>query len=171
MEQLEAACKGTPVPGAAPYAGTIHPLVVLGQNGAGGWLVYGYGTQYAFSETYAINNRWFNESWDSPIQLVVCSNDVQSQKLSSCGNYTRADGVVGEVIPYRDFITVKVIVARTGKLLQSKTFWGKAPTCSNQVQLPATEKPPWKIYGEAMDTQSGGPVDLYATAVSTQKVK
>ena len=169
-EQLAAACNGTPVPGAAPYAGTIHPLVVLGKNGLPEWTVDGIGQKYSY--TYAINNRWFNGSWDGPIQLVVCPSDPQTQKLSSCGSYTRSDGVVGQVIPYRYFVIVKVIIARTGKLLQSKTFYGgKAPDCADQVQLPATDNPPWKIYSDPMDTQSNGPVALYATAVSTQKVK
>jgi hypothetical protein len=62
----------------------------------------------------------------------------------SCGWYKKA-GVTGEVILYKDNVTVRAIVARTGKVLSSKTFVGFVPTCdTSKIQ---NESPPWEIHG------------------------
>ncbi len=162
-DALVAACSGTPVPGAAPYAGKVHPLVVV--DTWADWI----------DASYAINKKWRDGKWTSPVQLVVCAPDPQKAKVrvGSCGRtWKRTDGVVGELVRYRYKSTLRVVVASTGKTLQSKVLLGSIPPCggsaSKYSSLDLSVKPPWKIFGfEVTDSQ----VSKYATAVSTQAVK
>jgi len=163
-DDLMAACTGTPIPHAAKYAGTVHPLAVVGR---GQWyrepsVSYGDGG-------YDINIKWIDDLWVSPIQLVVCVDDAKSVKVGSCGSYTRAsDGAVGQIIRYKYTQKVRVVVARTGKELQYKTLAGSTPQCAANLSIPASGPPPWKYYG---DYPSVAAINSYATSVSTQKVK
>jgi hypothetical protein len=161
-EALVAACDGEPVSWAAPYAGKVHPLVVVDTEG--------------FSASYAINNNWRDNKWTSPVQLVVCVPDgtEASVKVGSCGRWKRqGDGVWGELVQYRYKSTIRMVIAETGKTLQRKALYGSVPPCGNapqdQYSIPdMNEKPPWHLYGVEVTPAQ---VNKYATAVSTQKVQ
>jgi hypothetical protein len=163
-DELVAACvTGTPIAGAAKYAGTVHPLVVVQEGNPGDWLVDDYAPYIGFD----IDNKWVDNSWPGPIQLVVCIDNSPAVKVDSCGTYTRDDGVTGEVIRYKDANVVRILVASTGKLLQSKTFYGTVADCpTNFVDV---DDPPWSAWGPPPDNDAA--FNAYATAVSTQAVK
>lgn len=162
-EALAAACSGRAIPAAAPYAGKVHPLVVLD-----GWL-----GDYVDS-TYVINKKFDDGTWPSPkIQLVACVpfDQKSSVKVGSCGrNWKRkSDGVVGELLLQRYTMKIRVVVARTGKTLQTKALFGSVPTCESKFSsLDLDVKPPWKGYGTKVTTAQ---INSYATAVSKQPVK
>ena len=148
------ACGGTPVPGAAPYAGTVHPLVVV----AGGQISVA---------AFTINGKWVGGLWPGPVQLVVCVDAETAAQVASCGSYTRgSDGASGEVLAYTYSQAVRVYVATTGKWLQSQTFTGSAPTCAQTLSVAGP--PPWKIYGPHVSADT---INTYATQVSTQTVQ
>jgi hypothetical protein len=152
--ELAAACKGAPVPAAAKYGGAVHSLIVANET-SGKWI--------ADPSAYLFN---------SPNQLVVCIHESRSEKVGSCGTYRRrSDGVVGEVNLYKYTQKVRVIVAKTGKLLQSRTFVGNTPTCTDAISISGLLgqiSPPWFLFG---DVVSADVIDKYVTAVTTQKVK
>ena len=155
-DELAAACKGAPIPDAAKYAGTVHPLVVATVSGVDTY-------------SYDINAKWENDLWPGSIQLVLCVDDAKTVKVGSCGTYKRAsDGEVGEIIRYRSTVKVRVVVARTGKDLQYRTLAGSTPACATSLSLFASGSPPWGMHG---DDVSDDAINAYATSVSTQKVK
>jgi len=143
----------------APYAGRAHPLVVVDEWGDLDPISFG------------INAKWFDGAWPGPIQLVVCVSPEQQVLLESCGMYSRAsDGAQGEIDLYRNFKLVRVVVAKTGKTLQSKTFYGDTPTCATSISGVDNpdDSPPWILSGTYADTDQ---INAYATAVSKQKVQ
>jgi hypothetical protein len=155
--ELERACRatGVPIPEAAKYAGSVHPLVVLDEGS-----LEDKGAQY----TFPINAKWYNDDWPGPIQLVVCVKE-HDVRVGSCGTYKReSDGTVGEFIQYQATEVVRVVVARTGKTLQSNTFYGSIPSCSDQF-VGSYGDPPWGIYGDPVDYAG---INKYVTAVSKQ---
>jgi hypothetical protein len=161
-DQLAAVClsPGVPIPEAAVYAGDLHPLVVVFQQGGDptGWDLSKY-------LPYDINTQYYSDLWPSPIQLVVCVGQSQV-RVDSCGTYKRADdGVVGQVIRYKQANTVRVIVAATGKVLTSKTFYGTLPDCAASIDL-WSDGPPWSIWG---DSAADDVINAYAVTASTQK--
>jgi hypothetical protein len=84
-------------------------------------------------------------------------------KVGSCGYYSRrSDGKNGQVIRYRNAEVVRVVVARTGKTVQSKTVYGSTPTCSDTLDDPGGS-PPWRIYGDDVDDTA---INKFATTVS-----
>jgi hypothetical protein len=159
-EALVAACNGTPIPWAAPYAGKVHPVVVVDPEG--------------LSSSYAINEKWRDAKWTSPIQLVVCVPDgtEASVKVGSCGRWKRqSDGVWGELIQFRYKSTVRVVIAETGKTLQRKALYGSVPPCGDAPQdqwsIPDMSKdPPWHLFGVQVTPAQ---INSYATTVSTQQ--
>lgn len=166
--QLEAACSGTPVPGAAPYGGGLHPLVVVvGEPGR--WSI---DWQYTWPD---FNGRWFAGTWGGPVQLIACVTS-QTVTLGSCGNYTRqSDGTTGEVIVQGTEDNVRIVVASTGETLQSKTIHvstgGEGDSPWNSYCLGSfpesdfTGSPPWSISGGGVSAED---VSAYLQAVSTQ---
>jgi hypothetical protein len=156
-DELVAACKGKPIPHAAKYAGTVHPLVVVHER-------------WGIDSDYAINAKWRDSVWPGRIQLVVCHPDVAEEvKVGSCGTYTRkSDGVKGEIVRYKYTERIRVIVARTGKQTGYTTLSGTIPTCEASLSIPASGPPPWDYYG---DYPSVDAVNKFATAVSRQKVE
>ena len=153
--ELAAACDGSAVPGAARYAGRVHPLVVVDS----------WGTIDA--DSYGINTKWAVDAWPGPIQLVLCVEPVQHPvRVGTCGTYKRVNGgKVGQVNRFRYAQVVHVVVASTGKTLQSKTLYGKPPACGRKVAL-TSAPPPWRIYGGDVPD---GAVNTYAAATSRQK--
>jgi hypothetical protein len=163
-EELAAACLGERVSWAAPYAGKVHPLVIVSEDSDG---------SYSIDPALGINKNWRDGKWKSPIQLVVCAPDPQtaSVRVGSCGrHWKRTDGVVGELLRYRYKSRVRVVVAQTARTLQSTTLYGSAPTCSGgkYSSLDLGVDPPWRKYGLAV---TAAQVNKYATTVSKQAVK
>jgi len=151
---LRAACSdGTPVPGAAPYAGKVHPLIVVDQQGH--WSGFDINQEFPWSP-------W---SWPSPIQLLVCVPANDEKQVGSCGSYKNEAGEVGEVLRYKDSVTVRVVVAETGKTLQKKVLANPAPKCPKNFTVTGNFE--WRIIDEVTAEQ----VNEYATAVSTQQVQ
>jgi hypothetical protein len=150
-DDLMAACSGTPIPQAAKYAGTVHPLVVVDAWGLD-------------DTSYDINAKWSDDLWPGPIQLVLCVDDAIEVKVGSCGTYTRkSDGAVGQIIRYKDTQKVRVIVATTGKQTGYKTLAGSTPQCAASLSLPASGPPPWDLYG---DDPTAEAINAYARSVS-----
>ncbi len=162
-EQLAAVCSGRAIPSAAPYAGKVHPLVVIDE-----WL-----GRYVDS-VYVINKKLDDGTWSSSqIQLVVCVpfDQKASVTVGSCGrNWTRkSDGVAGELLLQRYKMKVRVVLARTGKTLQTEALFGSVPSCGGKFSsLNLSVKPPWKGYGSKVTVAQ---INKYATAVSKQAVK
>ncbi len=173
-DQLIAACRhGTPVPWAAPYAGKVHPLVVIEQWWGDSWYSDYPSDIEVVAPSYAINAKWRKGTWTGPIQLVVCVPDPEatSVKVRSCGrSWKRTDGVVGELLIYQYKSKIRVVVAATGKTLQSKVLVGTVPPCGGggSSLLDLDVDPPWKKFGYAVTPAQ---VSKYATAVAKQAVK
>ena len=57
--------------------------------------------------------------------------------MASCGgNWKRkSDGVAGELLLQRYKMTIRVVVAKTGKTLQTKALFGSVPTCGGNFPL------------------------------------
>lgn len=155
LELFDACYGGTPVPGAAPYAGEVHPLVVFDMNN--GWLAYDVDINEGFR-----TSGW---PWPSPIQLVVCY-DSADKKAGTCGLYKTEAGEVGEVVRYQDKVTVRVVVAATGKVLQKKVLTSATPKCPG-AKFWTTGAWGWKLKNPVTPEQ----INKYATAVSKQQVK
>lgn len=162
-EELAAVCSGRAIPSAAPYAGKVHPLVVIDER-LGDYV----------NSVYVINKKLDNGTWPIPkIQLVVCVPFDQEASVTagSCGrNWKRqSDGVAGELLLRRYKMSIRVVVVRTGKTLQTKALFGSVPTCGGKFSsLDLSVKPPWKGYGSEVTVSQ---INQYATAVSNQPVK
>ena len=140
LAQLKAACKkGTPIPEAAAYAGPVHPDVEgdSGFDAAGVWsFSVDLGSQG--SEPYS-SGVLPNDDQLGPIQLVVCQYENAPIDTSHGGNYCWYSDNAGHqlrVTLLLQSITVRVLVARTGKVLGDKTFRGN-DICSSVEAPPA----------------------------------
>jgi hypothetical protein len=122
-------------------------------------------TQWGRWGSLSVNDEWYVDGGFSRVQLILCA-ELRDEKVGSCGDYRREDGVVGEVIRYRRVVALTVRVARTGDVIKSHTIKGKAPTgCPDTLTLSVGS---WGLYG---DYVSGDVVDEYARAVSRQQPK
>ena len=147
-DALVAACKdATPVPGAAPYAGAVHPLLVVDMDD---WSLANVAINRDFPGAYG----W---SWPSPIQLVVCATR-QEKRVSSCGLY-KSGNKSYEVIRKQGRATIRVIEAATGKMLHKKVLTNPAPRCPKKF---TTTPGYWVLVEPVTDEQ----VDKYATSLS-----
>ena len=136
------------MPGAAPYAGSVHPLLVIDMDD---WSTIDVAINRGFP--YPI---W---SWPSPIQLVVCVTR-QEKKVGSCGLY-KSGSEVHEVIRKQGRATVRVIEAATGRALQKKVLTNAAPKCPKKF----TATPGyWVLVEPVTDKQ----INRYAGSVSKQ---
>jgi hypothetical protein len=152
-EFLVATCKdGTPVPGAAPYAGSVHPLLVMDMEQ---WSL-------ANVDINRGSQRSFGWSWASPLQLLLCVTD-EEKRVGSCGLY-ESGNEVHEVIRKQATETIRVIEAATGKTLQQKVLKNPAPKCPKKFW---TTSGYWVLVDPVTDEQ----IDEYATSVSTQPVE
>lgn len=158
--ELIGACYGRPVAWAAPYAGKVHPLVIAGPWGKAGvwnWL------------PDDVNERWRDGEWASPmIQLVICPEAKEPRPGGSCGTYTIADGVRGKLIRLRVVLKVRVVVARTGRTLQSTTLLGPKTKCPTSTGVVLGVAPPWTFLGGNVTAQQ---IREYAATVSKQPVE
>jgi hypothetical protein len=154
--ELARACgDGYPIPEAAEYAGAVHPLVIVLRDDVSDWRI----DQPLITNNapkYGIDTRWADDSWPGPIQLVVCLDQTGSVEAGSCG-MALYRGVTGQVVQYKYVDAIRVVVASTGRTLQSDTLYGSVVACDST----------WRIYGDHPDQQ----VNAYATSVSTQPVE
>lgn len=128
-------CKGRKVAISAPYKGKSHPLVILGPGSDHNkWAVklVGEGAPKGLRPT-GIEN----------VQLVVCI----TQKVKSgpaCGTYVRSsDHVRGTLRRRKDVVTVRIMVASTGKEIRRNTFT-RMPTCPTRTSVGSAD-PPWYL--------------------------
>jgi hypothetical protein len=141
-------------------------MVVVWSPNEGEWQVDDLGDVQP--TIYDIDQKWFDNSWPSPIQLVACVDNGSSVKVGSCGTYTRqGGGESGELIRWKSAQTVRILVAKTGKRLQSQVYYGAILACPTDFQ--DMDSPPWDVYGPEPDDQAQ--INAYVSAVSTQKVK
>jgi hypothetical protein len=134
--ELAAACaKGTRIPEAAPYAGTSHSYLV-GQSGvddAGVWTFMV--TQGSLYDEYSPGDLQKNGL--DPIQLVICEYDNAAIKVG--GGYCWYSNSAGDqlrVTLLKESLTIRVLVASTGKTLASKTFYG-GTDCPDTMERPS----------------------------------
>jgi hypothetical protein len=102
--------------------------------------------------------------WSSPIQLVLCARS-EKKMVGSCGTYTSEGGIVGEVVRRQEVMTVRVIVAATGKELQKRVIKSAAAKCPRTLTVAIMGE--WAVWNEVTPAQ----INDYARAVSKQKVK
>ena len=159
--QLIYACGSRPIATAAKYTGSYHPLVVVVNNGSS-WSV-----DDGSSPTYSVDSRWVANSWTSPLQLVVCLAPVATVKARSCGRFTDSEGDSLVEVAYKYEQTARVRIAKTGAILQTKTFVGSTPKCDSNIWA-SSGTTVWNIYGSAPSTST---INAYAIAVSKQKAK
>ena len=133
--------KGTKIAMATKYAGKVHPLVLVTDT-TSGWTIDSYG------DRYDIDRNWPTGVWANDLQLVVCVGSQGSKSAGACKNqYQRSsDGAIGKVTRYRYYLSVKVMVASTGKTLAAKVLYGSTPVCGGTISLPSTPAP-WRLYG------------------------
>ena len=124
-QQFVLACSyQIPIAGAAPYAGSVHPLVVLDEGDVrmtmGMWTVL-----WQPDRVFATNSSWPSGGGLRDLQLILCANKV-SKQVASCGSYRNGDHSI-PVYRLRWDYRVDVVIAATGAVLRSKTFTGGAP--------------------------------------------
>ncbi len=161
-DDLIGACYGRPVAWAAPYAGKVHPLVIAGPWGAPkAW--------DRIDPDLGPNQRWSGGEWTNEmIQLVICPESADPKPSGSCGTYSLVEDVTGELIRLRDKVVIRVVVAKTGKRLQSQALYGALPGCPTTQSVPLSATPPWHILGDSVTLDQIGE---YATVVSKQPVE
>ena len=149
--------KGTKIAAAAKYGGKTHPLVLVTDT-TQGWEVDSYG------DRYAVDSNWTASVLAHELQLVVCVGTQGSKSAGACKNqYQRSsDGAIGKVTRYRYYLTIKVMVAATGKTLATKYLYGSTPACDSTISLPSTPAP-WRLYGTQVDDTA---VNAYAVSVA-----
>ena len=86
--------------------------------------------------------------------------------MGSCGLYKTEGGEVGEVVRSQDKVTVRVVVAATGKDLQTRVLSSRVPKCPG-TKFWTTGAWGWTL----IDKVTAGQINQYATAVSKQQVK
>jgi hypothetical protein len=162
--ELALACSGSPVPFTAPYAGNVHPLVVVGPAGE-------------IDVSWAINAKWIGSEWTA-IQLVVCVGAyAPTGEERRCGPYSDGTNLVIRPMEHR----VKVVKAATGTTLTKKTFtWKddpvyKADNDADRDSCPAVimggEDPEKIQYVDGYMPTTYEWVNEYATRLSEQPVK
>jgi len=129
---LAPACTGEAVSSSAyvPYKPGPHPLVLLLPDGK------------STSGTYFYLTLWGpNTRQPEDVQLVVCADPYEA-KLQGC-SYG-----VAHITRIQHRLTLKVIEASTGEILETKTFMGSEPSkCPGSVSQPTNK------------TYEGDPVD------------
>jgi len=128
-------CKGRKVVISAPYRGKSHPLVILGPGSDhNNWAVQlaGEGAPKGLRPTGI-----------EKVQLVVCI--TQKVKLGpACGTYVRSsDHVRGTLRRRKDVVTVRIMVASTGKEIRRNTFT-RMPKCPTRTSVSSAD-PPWYL--------------------------
>ena len=76
--------------------------------------------------------------------------------------------MTGQVIRQKAMLAIRVVVAKTGKTLQSKTLYGPAASCSKVYTISLFASPPWYFAGRSV---TAAQINTYATTVSKQPMK
>jgi hypothetical protein len=138
----------------------VHPLVVAGPWGGDQW--------DWLPDIVDINEKWRDGLWTTDmIQLVICPGKDENARGTSCGTYKNSDGVRGELSQVKVKQPIRVVIATTGKTLQTKTLYGPVDGCPSTAYVP-NAAPPWLILGDSPTPEQ---INSYATAVSRQIVK
>ena len=149
-----AACNGKQFPAAAPYAGRVHPVLVKEE--------YGYEFYDASStakgaisdadpdtQSEADSERW--QASSTTMQLVICTSNSRTVNVS-CGSYRRSDGRVGTLYRPRERIDLRVVVARTGRVLTRTSLYGRLVGCPTNASGAFGGSPPWYLDEELVTT-------------------
>jgi hypothetical protein len=174
-DELMAACSGTPIEGAAPYAGAVHPLVVYTEPVTGARSEAEHLPSARNDIFYDINERanflivrdGRAEAWPGAIQLVVCLRLNKSKRVGSCGLFRSMNGAVNEMTRYESSVTLRVVAAETGKVLQRKVLTQPAPKCKKSYTYISTGNGPWWDVKQV----SAKRVNEWATALSSKPAK
>ncbi len=128
-------CNGHKVAISAPYKGKSHPLVILGPGSDH--------NKWAAKLAGKGAPKGLRPAGIEKVQLVVCI--TQKVKLGpACGTYIRSsDHVRGTLRRRKDVVTVRVMVAGTGKEIRRNTFT-RMPTCPTRTSV-GSEDPPWYL--------------------------
>ncbi len=130
------------MPKAANYAGTTHPLVVIGPTDIG----WGYDIQNAYGGSDPIDHALLPTSTHQ-VQLVAYVS-IKDVPAGTCGSYVSSEGKGGEVLRDDAVTTIDIVEARTGKAVASKSFVDKAPQCASSYSSPELGRyPPWYLSG------------------------
>jgi hypothetical protein len=160
--ELIGACHGRTVAWAAPYAGRIHPLLIAGPWGTAGawdWI----------NPDLGVNQKWSEGEWtNSMIQLMVCPEPAEPVADGSCGTYQIASGESGELLRFKAALMIRVVIARTGETLQSKTLLGPAQKCPTSRVILGSDPPPWSFLQPSVTLAQ---IEDYAAKVSAQPVE
>ncbi len=127
LEALGGACRGG-VPDAAPLENRgFRPAVVLGANG----------------DVHALTDD-VPGSWEPRAtrfaQLTVCVGSERRELVQTCQYFNAATGA--RIDPVRRFsrsLTMRLVAARTGKLVEQRVFTHAPQQCSFQVFTPYDE--------------------------------
>jgi hypothetical protein len=140
--QFAGVVAGKGVPEAAAYAGYRHPMVFIGLSWESS---INQEVNFHPAVSPPINGALLPK-FVSEVQLVGYVTD-RALPAGSCGEYTRrSDGMKGEVLHTTAVTTVRVIVARTGQTIATRTFIGKEAECPESTSEP-TGNPPWTFDG------------------------
>jgi hypothetical protein len=147
---FSAACKGRAVSKSAVYAGSSHPLVMVGPDPdpeiSANWEHYLGGDDYAEVIGHA-PPRTLRPRFAKDVQLVACITE-KMRPAPSCGTYLRqSDGVSGELRRTRATDTVRIFVARTGREVGQNRFVGSPESCGSEESDPGGN-PPWVLAGD-----------------------
>lgn len=80
--------------------------------------------------------------------------------------FKSTSGAVDKMIRYQSSVTLRVVVAETGKVLQKKVITQPAPKCKKIYTIGSFDGPWWDV-AEVPAKK----INDYATAVSKQNVK
>jgi hypothetical protein len=136
VAELVAACaKGTPIREAVPYAGTTHSyLTGQASKDDPAWSFTEFGNDHTTTD-YVPGD--LAKKGMSPLQLVICEYDNAPLKSGGSGDYCYYSGGGSQlqVTLFQDSETVRILVATTGKTLESKTFIA-SDTCPATMARP-----------------------------------
>jgi hypothetical protein len=118
MDAASQACNGLPVPNAAEYPGNtgLHPLVLT--TPSGGW----------HSSTNTLPQAWKPGSVHD-LQLVACATETRKIEIQSCTYSSN-----GEFKRYQEMMYIKIVAAKTGKLVKELDVEGDDPSeCPERI--------------------------------------
>jgi hypothetical protein len=135
---IKSCASGSPIPAAAKYTGSGHPVMELMYGGT--WELNAFAVDGELAVGYP-----------KPIQLVACIGTKKTVKIGSCGTYQESGtGKVGTLLRYHYLMNITIRNAKTGKVIKTKALYGSTPSCSGGFTYYG-DNPPWRIYGSDPD--------------------
>ena len=125
-EWYKGVCKGHKVTISAPYAGKTHPIAIIGPGSdPNSWAAQLAGTK---------SLKGLRPSGAEQVQLVACVTEKVSS-APSCGTYTRqSDGKRFTIHRRKDVVTVRIMVAGSGKEIR-RTQFTRVPACQRNLTV------------------------------------